>query len=221
MLLHATDKIEQSVETTEEGNRKNKLKSFDTCRYKYVLGANDRKMQKGSSSNASTLLVAPRDHFLDNAGMSEPDSDQEAIEEGMLIEAPVTPEKSLAAQGAEDSYENSEKANEGADGSSDGSGKANEVAERSDQRLGEADGMAEGSDLGSEKADQNGAVGAATAFAVPSTPLVCHICCNVCSKPWRLPQQCTVGHVMATFRSNRSGCNKDLLTFYVCHIPCT
>ncbi|KAL0032292.1 hypothetical protein WJX79_002892 [Trebouxia sp. C0005] len=140
-------------------------------RYKYVLGANDRKMQKGSSSNASTLLVAPRDHFLDNAGMSEPDSDQEAIEEGMLIEAPVTPEKSLAAQGAEDSYENSEKANEGADGSSDGSGKANEVAERSDQRLGEADGMAEGSDLGSEKADQNGAVGAATAFAVPSTPL--------------------------------------------------
>ncbi|KAL0049698.1 hypothetical protein WJX82_007869 [Trebouxia sp. C0006] len=143
-------------------------------RYKYVLGANDRKMQKSNSSNGSTLLVAPRDHFLDNAGMSESDSDQEAIEEGMLIEAPVTPEKSLAAQGAEGSCEDSGKANEGANGSSDGAVKADGVAERSDQGSqgsGEADEMAEGADLGSEKAGQNGAVDAATAFAVPSTPL--------------------------------------------------
>jgi len=107
-----------------------------------VLGANDRKMQKLNSSNASNLLVGPRDHFLDNAGMSESDSDQEAIEEGMLIEAPVTPEKSLAAQGAEGSCEDSGKATEGGDGSSNGSGKADGVAERSDQGSGEADGMA-------------------------------------------------------------------------------
>jgi len=183
-----------------------------------VLGANDRKMQKSNSSNASTLLVGPRDHFLDNAGMSEPDSDQEAIEEGMLIEAPVTPEKSLAALGAEGSCEDPGKANEGADGSSHGSGKADGVAERSDQGPGEADGMAEGSDPGSEKAGQSGAVDAAAAFTVPSTPLVCHICCNVCSKTLRLPQQCAVGHVIATFRSDRS---KDFLAFQVCHTPCT
>ena len=94
-------------------------------------------MQKSSSNTASTLLVGPRDHFLDNAGMSESDSDQEAIEEGMLIEAPVTPEKSSAAQGAEGSCEDSEKANQGADGSSHGSGKADGVAERSDQGSGE------------------------------------------------------------------------------------
>jgi len=173
-----------------------------------VLGANDRKMQKSNSSNGSTLLVAPRDHFLDNAGMSESDSDQEAIEEGMLIEAPVTPEKSLAAQGAEGSCEDSGKANEGANGSSNGAVKADGVAERSDQGSqgsGEADEMAEGADLGSEKAGQNGAVDAATAFAVPSTPLVCHICCNVYSKTLRLPRQCAVGHVGGTFSSDWSG----------------
>ncbi len=184
-----------------------------------MLGANDRKMQKSNGSNASTLLVAPRDHFLDNAGMSESDSDQEAIEEGMLIEAPVTPEKSLAAQGTEGSCEDSEKAKEGGDRSSNGSGKADGVAERSDQGSGEADEMAERSDLGSEKAGQNGAVDAAMAFAVPSTPLVCQVCCNVCNKTLRLPQQCAVGHVVATFRSDRSGYNKDLLAFHVCHNP--
>lgn len=63
-----------------------------------MLGANDRKMQRSSSSNAgSKLFVAPRDHFLDNAGMSESESDSDLIEEGMLIEAPVTPEKSPPA----------------------------------------------------------------------------------------------------------------------------
>ncbi len=186
-----------------------------------MLGANDRKMQKLNSSNASNLLVGPRDHFLDNAGMSESDSDQEAIEEGMLIEAPVTPEKSLAAQGAEGSCEDSGKATEGGDGSSNGSGKADGVAERSDQGSGEADGMAEGSDPGSEKAGQSGAVDAATAFAVPSTPLVCHICCNVYGKTLRLPQQCAVGHVIATFRSDRSGCDTAFQAFHVCHTPCT
>ena len=76
-----------------------------TCRYKYVLGANDRKMQRSSSNGnnntASKLFVAPRDHFLDNAGMSESDSDSDLIEEGMLIEAPVTPEKSPPAGGLE------------------------------------------------------------------------------------------------------------------------
>ena len=138
-------------------------------------------MQKSNGSNASTLVVAPRDHFLDNAGMSESDSDQEAIEEGMLIEAPVTPEKSLALPDAEGSCQDSGKANVGGDGSSNGSGKADGVAERSDQGSGEADGMAEGSDPGSEKAGQNGAVDAATAFAVPSTPLVCHTCCKMCA----------------------------------------
>ena len=161
--------------------KEDKLTFPVTCRYKYVLGANDRKMQKSSSNNASTLLVGPRDHFLDNAGMSESDSDQEAIEEGMLIEAPVTPEKSLAAQGAEGSCEVSEKANQGADGSSHGSGKADGVAERSDQGSGEADGMAEGSDPGSEEAGQNGAGNAATAFTVLLTPLVRHIWCNLCA----------------------------------------
>ncbi|DBA96588.1 TPA: hypothetical protein ACH3X1_015451 [Trebouxia sp. C0004] len=140
-------------------------------RYKYVLGANDRKMQKSNSSNASTLLVAPRDHFLDNGGMSESDSDQEAIEEEMLIEAPVTPEKSLAAQGAEGSCEDSGKANKGADGSSHGSGKADGVAERSDQGSGEADGVTERGDPGSEKAGQNTAGDAATAFTVQLTSL--------------------------------------------------
>ena len=60
-----------------------------------MLGANDLKMQKSCTSNldASKLFVAPRDHFLDNAGMSESESDSDAVEEGMLIEAPVTPEK--------------------------------------------------------------------------------------------------------------------------------
>ena len=49
-------------------------------------------MQKPSNGLAKPL-VAPRDHFLDNAGLSDSDSDQEAVEEGMLIEAPVTPDK--------------------------------------------------------------------------------------------------------------------------------
>jgi hypothetical protein len=176
-----------------------------------VLGANDRKMQKSSSSNANTLLVAPRDHFLDNAGMSESDSDQEAIEEGMLIEAPVTPEKSLVAQGAEGSCEDSEKANEGADGSSNGSEKADGVAERSDQGSGEADGMAEGSDLGIGKAGQNGAVDAAAAFAVPSTPLVCHICCKVYSGLCIWPKTLLLG--MSHFNNVDLSSHENVLAF--------
>ena len=97
-----------------------------------MLGANDRKMQK-SSSNISTskLFVAPRDHFLDNAGMSEDEADLDAVEEGMLIEAPVTPEKSLPASAVEGSpgpderqqaasQEGSQEASRKADGAADG-----------------------------------------------------------------------------------------------------
>ena len=61
-------------------------------------------MQKSSNNNnANNVFVVPRDHFLDNAGMSESDSDLDSIEEGMLIEAPVTPEKSLPAPGLDGS----------------------------------------------------------------------------------------------------------------------
>ena len=57
-------------------------------------------MQKSSNNNnVGNVFVLPRDHFLDNAGMSESDSDLDSIEEGMLIEAPVTPEKSSPAPG--------------------------------------------------------------------------------------------------------------------------
>ena len=109
-------------------------------RYKYVLGANDRKMKKsGSSNSAVTMFVAPRDHFLDNAGLSDPNSDQEGVEDGMLIEAPVTPEKLLAAPNATGSL---------------GKADAYQMAEGSNAGLGEVGQMAEGSEHGSEKADE-------------------------------------------------------------------
>lgn len=102
------------------------------CRYKYMLGANDRKMQKSSSSNfnASKLFVAPRDHFLDNAGMSDSESDLDAVEEGMLIEAPVTPEKSLPASGSEGDTgpaESQQAASQ--EGNQEASGRADEAAD--------------------------------------------------------------------------------------------
>ena len=111
-----------------------------------MLGANDRKMQKSSNStiNASKLFVAPRDHFLDNAGMSDSESDLDVIEEGMLIEAPVTPEKSLPASGSEGdtgpaarqeaaseegNQEASERADEAADGHAGSAGPAGKAPE--------------------------------------------------------------------------------------------
>lgn len=111
-----------------------------------MLGANDRKMQKSSNSsiNANKLFVAPRDHFLDNAGMSDSESDLDVIEEGMLIEAPVTPEKSLPASGSEGdtgpaashqaasqqgNQEASERADDAADGNAGSAGPAGKVPE--------------------------------------------------------------------------------------------
>ena len=94
-----------------------------------MLGANDRKMQK-SSSNISKLFVAPRDHFLDNAGMSESESDFDAVEEGMLIEAPVTPEKALLASAGEGSpgrAEGQQAASQ--EGSREASGKADDAVD--------------------------------------------------------------------------------------------
>ncbi len=127
------------------------------CRYKYVLGANDRKMQKGNSNSANNVLVAPRDHFLDNAGMSDSDSDQEAVEEGMLIEAPVTPAKPLPGTGTEGSRHESAQADQMADG---------------DHQLSrKADLLAEGSDHGCAKADQIDGV-VATTIAMTATPQV-------------------------------------------------
>lgn len=39
------------------------------------------------------MQMPPRDHFLDNADMSESDADDEAVEDGMLVDAqpPLTP----------------------------------------------------------------------------------------------------------------------------------
>ena len=104
-------------------------KAVCACRYKYMLGANDRKMQK-SSSNISKLFVAPRDHFLDNAGMSESESDFDAVEEGMLIEAPVTPEKALPASAGEGSP-GADKRQQAAsqEGCQEASGKADEASD--------------------------------------------------------------------------------------------
>ena len=143
-----------------------------TCRFKYVLGANDRKMQKGSSHNVNKVLVAPRDHFLDNAGMSESDTDQETVEEGMLIEAPVTPEKSLAAQDAQVGSPISGKADGLAEGSNDGSGKANGVSEDSHEVSQKADEMADGSEQVSGMAHQSAEADAGATPTVPSTPQV-------------------------------------------------
>ena len=111
--------------------------------------------KSGSSNNAVTMFVAPRDHFLDNAGLSDPESDQEGVEDGMLIEAPVTPEKLLApnATGSlrkADAYQMAEGSNDGlgevgqmAEGSEHGSEKADEVTEGSQQASGSADRLAE------------------------------------------------------------------------------
>lgn len=88
-------------------------------------------MQKRSSnsSNASRLFVAPRDHFLDNAGMSESESDLD-VEEGMLIEAPVTPEKSLPASGSEgDAGPAAGHQAASQEGSQEASGKADDAAD--------------------------------------------------------------------------------------------
>lgn len=115
-------------------------KAACTCRYKYVLGANDRKMQKSSSnnSNASKFCVAPRDHFLDNAGMSESESDLDTVEEGMLIEAPVTPEKPLPASGSDGDGGPAERQQAASqEGNEEASGKADEVAEGDDGAAGQ------------------------------------------------------------------------------------
>ena len=143
------------------------------CRYKYVLGANDRKMQKGGSHTVNKVLVAPRDHFLDNAGMSESDTDQEAVEEGMLTEAPVTPEKSLAAHDIGSPSDHIfGKAAGLADGSNDGSGEANKVAGDSQEVPQQAEGVAEGSEQSSRKAHQSAEADAGANLTVPSTPQV-------------------------------------------------
>lgn len=124
-------------------------------------------MQKGGSNTVNRVLVAPRDHFLDNAGMSESDSDQEAVEEGMLIEAPVTPEKSVAGQDVGNPSDQIFGQAEGlAEGSNDGSGEADEVAG------GSREGVAEGSEQSSRKAHQTAEADAGATLTVPSTPQV-------------------------------------------------
>lgn len=64
------------------------------CRYKYSVGADDRKMKASNSSSA--MQVAPRDHFLDNSGMA--DSDDDAVVEGTLFDAPTAGRDPLTAQ---------------------------------------------------------------------------------------------------------------------------
>ena len=130
-------------------------------------------MQKGGSHTVNRVLVAPRDHFLDNAGMSESDTDQEAVEEGMLIEAPVTPEKSVAAQHVENPSDQIFGKAEGlAEGSNDGSGEADEVAGGSHEVAQKAEGVAEGSEQSSRKAHQTAEADAGATLTVPSTPQV-------------------------------------------------
>ena len=162
MCIHLSDSILLSA------------KAACACRYKYMLGANDRKMQKSSSSsiNASKLFVAPRDHFLDNAGMSESESDFDAVEEGMLIEAPVTSEKSLpdaAAEGSPGSDERQQAA--GQEGSQDAFGKADDAVDGVAGKAGQAGKAPEAcrQDEGMEKEKSMGL----GSNSMPCTPQVC------------------------------------------------
>ena len=134
-----------------------------------MLGANDRKMQRSSNGNnntASKLFVAPRDHFLDNAGMSESDSDSDMIEEGMLIEAPVTPEKSPPDSGLEGGAvpANRQQAATEQAGSEEASGGA-------EMGVGEEDAGAGAADEAVDKEQ-----GMSSIFTVPSIPQVLPLC---------------------------------------------
>lgn len=149
-------------------------KAACTCRYKYMLGANDRKMQKssGSNINGSKLFVAPRDHFLDNGGMSDSESDLDAVEEGMLIEAPVTPEKSLPTSGSEGSQEPFERQQAASpEGSQEASGKADDAADGDAETAGQAGKTPEvGRQDGAMEKEKSTRMGSTT---VPCTPQVC------------------------------------------------
>lgn len=133
-------------------------------------------MQKSNnkSNNASNVFVPPRDHFLDNAGLSESESDCDAIEDGMLIEAPVTPEMSLAAPSPEGKDEPTERQKAASQDNGEGSS-------------GRADGMIEGDD---EEAVQAGVQADASipnavkdkatdAFVMPNTPQVGGFTCKL------------------------------------------
>lgn len=133
-----------------------------------MLGANDLKMQK---SCASKLFVAPRDHFLDNAGMSESESDSDAVEEGMLIEAPVTPEKSLPAGAAEGSPGPDERQQAAShEGSQEASGKGDDAVDGVAGTAGQAGKAPEAcrQDDGMEKEKEK-----STGMGANSTPQVC------------------------------------------------
>ena len=138
-----------------------RMPSAERClvgRYKYILGANDRKMQK-ASNGAPKPLIAPRDHFLDNAGLSESDSDHEAVEEGMLIEAPVTPEKPVPpTRNASDSSDQTQ----AGDPTAEGSGMALDLVDQ----------MTEAANDGIDKAGQAGSEQAVDALATASAPQV-------------------------------------------------
>ena len=132
-------------------------------RYKYVLGANDRKMQKASHGTPKPL-IAPRDYFLDNAGLSDSDSDHEAVEEGMLIEAPVTPEKPIPpTRNASDSSDQTQAGN-----SAEGSGMILDVVDQ----------VTEAANDGMEKAGQAGSEKAVDVLATASAPQVEEGFCN-------------------------------------------